>query len=52
MGSGKRVLTLKFTSAAKKKLKKVKKLSLGGTLTVVDAAGNPATYTVKVALKK
>ena len=52
MGSGNRTLELKFTSAAKKKLKKAKSVKLGGTLVVADAVGNAATYTVKVALKK
>ena len=52
MGSGKRSLKLKFTSAAKKKLKKARSLKLGGSLVVTDAAGNHASYSVKVALKK
>jgi hypothetical protein len=50
-GQGQRALTAKFTSAAKKKLKKAKKVTLSGTLVATDAAGNKATRPVKVPLK-
>jgi hypothetical protein len=52
LGTGKRTAVAKFTSSAKKKLKKLKALKLTVATTATDAAGNSATTSTKVSLRK
>jgi hypothetical protein len=52
MGSGKRTATLKFTRAARKRLKGQRSVKLTVAGPVTDAAGNSATASRKVTLKR
>ena len=51
-GPGKMTLTAKFTRKAKRALKKVRKISLTGRLTVTDVAGHHTVVTRKVTLRR
>jgi mRNA-degrading endonuclease RelE of RelBE toxin-antitoxin system len=49
---GANTVTVKFTSKARKKLKKAKKLKLAFKATAKDVAGNPFSLPKSVSLKK
>jgi hypothetical protein len=51
-GPGRRTATLKFTSAAKKRLKKAKTLKLVVTAALADASGNKASKKLTASLKR
>jgi GTP1/Obg family GTP-binding protein len=52
VSAGKLELTLKLTAKARKAIKKLTKIRLSVRAVVTDAAGNPATRSLTVTLKR
>jgi hypothetical protein len=51
-GAGQHSVTAKFTSKARRKLRRLRRVTLSVQVTVVDSGGNSATQTKKVTLKR